>query len=347
MSQTIIENTRPDQVDRGQAGRSPEADAAEQTRERRAQPVVDVSVIIPVSERYDDVREVYKTYKEELDSTNCTYEIIYVLDGGYPDVLATLRELLSEGEALRIIRFTRAFGEATALTAGFANSYGPLLITLPAYYQVARGAIAQIVEALESDDMIVGRRWPRTDSGFNRLQTQLFYRVQKFITGQELHDLGCGARGFKRQVIDEIAVYGDQHRFLPIIAQRWGYKVKELDMPQSSKDSYRRVYRPGVYLRRLLDLLTVFFLIKFTKKPLRFFGLIGSGVAILGAITLVWLVIERLFLGVGLADRPAVLAGSLLIVVGVQIFGLGLLGELIIFTHAKELKEYTIAEVIN
>jgi glycosyltransferase involved in cell wall biosynthesis len=333
--------------DQRQADRPPEASAIDRRRERRARLVVDVSVIIPVSERYDDVREVYETYKPDLDSTNCTYEIIYVLDGDHPGVLATLRALLSEGEPIKIIRFSRFFGEATALTAGFANSDGPMLVTLPAYHQVELGAIARIVGALANEDMVVGRRWPRTDSGFNRLQTRLFYGVQKLITGHELHDLGCGVRGLKRQVIDEVPIYGDQHRFLPIIVTRWGFKVKELDLPQSSKDRFRRVYRPGVYLRRLLDLLTVFFLIKFTKKPLRFFGLIGSGVAILGAITLVWLAIERLFLGVGLADRPAVLAGSLLIVLGIQIFGLGLIGELIIFTHAKELKEYTVEEVIN
>jgi glycosyltransferase involved in cell wall biosynthesis len=299
------------------------AGAGEQGFERRAQPAVDVSVIIPVSERYDDVRAVYKAYKADLDEAGCAYEIIYVLDGAYPDVLAKLRTLLSEGEPLKIIRFARPFGEATALTAGFTNSDGPLIVTLPAYYQVEPGAVAQIIRALASEDMVVGRRWPRKDSGFNRLQTRLFYRVQKLITGHELHDLGCGVRGFKRPVIDEVSVYGDQHRFLPIIAQRWGFRVKELDLPQSSKDSYRRVYRPGVYLRRLLDLLTVFFLSKFTKKPLRFYGLIGTTIAFFGAFVLAWLVIERIFLGMPLAARPALLLGSLLLVLGVQIFGWG------------------------
>lgn len=319
----------------------------ELTTEKEEQPVVDVSVIIPVSERYDDVRGVYNAYKTDLEQTTRSYEIIYILDGEYDAVLTQLRTLLDEGEPLKIIRFTRAFGESTALTAGFAHSSGPILVTLPAYYQVEQGAVTRLLDALEGDDMVVGRRWPRTDSGFNRLQTQLFYRIQKLITGHELHDIGCGVRGFKRQVIDEVSIYGDQHRFLPILAQRWGFKVKELDLAQSPKDSYRRMYRPGVYVRRLLDLLTVFFLSKFTKKPLRFFGLIGSGATFIGVAILIWLTIERLFLSVALADRPALLAGSLLIVVGIQIFGLGLLGELVIFTHARDLKEYTVEEVIN
>lgn len=327
--------------------RPAEASAGEQGRERRAPSAVDVSVIIPVSERCDDVRQLYKAYKADLEETNCAYEIIYVLDGDYPDVLAELRILLSEGEPLKVIRFARSFGEATALTAGFANSNGPLIVTLPAYHQVEQGGIAEIIRGLASDDMVVARRWPRKDSGFNQLQTKLFYRVQKLITGHELRDLGCGVRGFKREVIEEVSVYGDLHRFLPVIALRWGFRVRELDVPQSSRDRYRRVYRPGVYLRRLLDLLTVFFLSKFTKKPLRFYGLIGTSIAFFGALTVIWVVVERLFLGTALAERPALLLGSLFVVLGVQIFGLGLIGELIIFTHAKELKEYTIEEIIN
>ncbi|GAB3678446.1 glycosyltransferase [Salinisphaera aquimarina] len=347
MSLASQNNRRPEQLYPHSLYRRASESTDDSIDERRVAPVVDLSVVIPISERYDDVKELYEAYKADLDGTNCSYEIIYVLDGQYAEVLSTLKALLDEGEPIKIIRFARSFGEATALSAGFANSDGPLLLTLPAYYQVEPGAMTRVVDALEQHDMVVGRRSARKDSGFNQLQTRVFYRVQKFITGFELHDLGCGVRGFKRQVVEEVFIYGDQHRFLPIMAQRWGFKVVEVDLPQSSKDRYRRVYRPGVYLRRLLDLLTVFFLGKFTKKPLRFFGLIGSGLAFIGAITLTWLLIDRLFLSEPLGDRPAILAGSLLIVLGIQIFGLGLIGELIIFTHAKELKEYTIEEIIN
>lgn len=331
----------------GPGGREDTDVVGDRDHEQPVSSPVDVSVVIPVCERYDDVRELYETYKADLDETGCVYEVIYVLDGDYPDVLAQLKTLLNEGEPLKIIRFAISFGEATALTAGFSNSDAPLIVTLPAYYQVGRGAVARVMRELPRNDMVIVRRWPRLDSGFNRLQTKVFYKVQKFITGQDLHDLGCGVRGFKRQVVDEISLYGDLHRFMPIIAQRLGFRVKELDIPQSPKEKRRRVYRPGVYPRRLLDLLTVFFLSKFTKKPLRFYGLIGSTIALFGALTIVWLVVERLFLGVGLAERPALLLASLMVVLGVQLFGLGLIGELIIFTHAREIKEYTIEEIIN
>ncbi len=145
----------------------------------------------------------------------------------------------------------------------------------------------------------------------------------------------------------EVSVYGDQHRFLPVLARRQGFRVKELDVAQSPKDQFRGAYRSREYLHRILDIFTVFFLVRFTKKPLRFFGMIGTITFTVGGLITLYLVIERLFLGKALAERPALLLSSLLVVLGVQIFALGLIGELIIFTHAKQMKEYTIDEIIN
>ena len=136
-------------------------------------------------------------------------------------------------------------------------------------------------------------------------------------------------------------------RLMPILASRWGYQVSEIDLAQSKHDPYRRVYAPGVYMRRLLDLLTIFFLIKFTQKPLRFFGLIGSGTALLGGVIISVLVIQRQFFSMPLGDRPALLLAALLVVLGVQLLALGLIGELMIYIHARELKEYTVKEIVN
>jgi glycosyltransferase involved in cell wall biosynthesis len=309
--------------------------------------IIDVAVIVPVSERYDAVQELYETYKKALQSSRCNYEFTYVLDGPFPDVLDELKKLQDRGEPLRVVKLTRGFGEATALTAGFENSQGDIILTLPAYYQVEPAEIPKLIKELERCDMVVARRFPRVDSRFNRGQTALVNWLFRAMTGSVFRDLGCGVRAFKRQVTTEIPVYGDQHRFLPILAIRQGFKVRELDLPQSSRDQSWRIYRLGVYPRRVLDLLTVFFLVKFTKKPLRFFGLIGIATFALGALGVFYLVVDRLFFSIALADRPALLLSSLLIVLGAQIFALGLIGELIIFTHAKDIKEYTIDKTVN
>jgi len=311
------------------------------------QTIINVAVIVPVSERYDEVHELYDAYKKALQSSGFNYEFTYVLDGDFPDVLGKLKKLQADGEPLRILRLGRWFGEATALTAGFENSRGNMILTLPAYYQVEPPELSKLLKEMHNHDMVIGRRFPRTDSRLNRLQTRLFNGMLNFITGTSFHDLGCGVRAFKRQITEEIPVYGDQHRFLPVLAGRQGYRVKEIDLAQSPRDKFTRIYQPGVYPRRLLDMLTVFFLVKFTKKPLRFFGLIGIATFSVGALIVLYLVAERLFASIPLADRPALLVSSLLVVLGVQIFALGLIGELIIFTHAKDIKEYTIEKIVN
>ena len=175
----------------------------------------------------------------------------------------------------------------------------------------------------------------------------MFHGILKFITGQSYRDLGCGVRLLTREVVNEVPLYGDQHRFLPMLALRRGFNVREVELAQSPKDVFRGRYRLREYLHRVLDILTVFFLVRFTKKPLRFFGSIGFLTAGFGSIFVLVLITQRLFFGMPLADRPALLLASLLIVLGVQLFGLGLLGELIIYSNAGESKEYTVRSIVS
>lgn len=306
-----------------------------------------ISVIVPVSERVSDVNELYREYKTALDGAGYPYEFIYVLDGDFPAELTALHRLMDHGEKIKVITLSKWFGEAIALSAGFENSDGDYILTLPAYHQVKPSEVTKLIAALAECDMAVAVRWPRTDAAFNQLQGRAFHWIVNRITGANYKDLGCGARALKRQIVDEVPIYGDQHRFIPLLAAQKGFKVHEVELSHSEKDLHRRIYRPGIYLRRLLDVLTVFFLVKFTKKPLRFFGLIGSGTFIIGGILLLGLVVERLFGGIPLADRPALLLSALMVVLGVQLFAMGLIGELIIFTHAKDMKEYNIEKIVN
>lgn len=307
----------------------------------------DVSVIIVIGERYDDIETVYNEYKNAIKDNSKTNEFIYVLDGQHPKALAKLKKLKSSGEEIRIFTFSSWFGEAAALRVGFEHAHADILLTLPAYLQVKPESLGKLLEALDENDMAICKRWPRIDSKLNRLQTRLFHKLQSLVTKSSFSDLGCGVRAFSKKVANEVELYGDQHRFFPLLASQKGFRVTEVELPQSEKDMQKRLYKPGVYIRRVLDLLTVFFLVKFTKKPLRFFGLIGSIIFILGLLFLVYVVVDRLFFNMPLADRPALLLSSLLIVLGVQVFVLGLIGELVIFTHATEIDEYEIDEIIE
>ena len=307
-----------------------------------------VSAIVPVSDRYDNTGSLARDYLDALNATGRKFELVFVLDGKHLDLAERLLELAATDRQLRIIQLAKGFGEATAISAGVENTEGSVVLTLPAYPQIEPGEIEKLLAEVEHCDMAIAARWPRAAaSKFDVMRRRAFHWLVSSVSGTRFSDLGCGARAFKRTVADEVPIYGDQHRFIPLLALRRGFRVREVQVRQSPQDRFDKGYGAKYYLQRVLDIFTVVFLVRFTKKPLRFFGMIGSITFLLGAIFLTYLVIERLFFGVALADRPALLLSSLLVVLGLQIFALGLLGELIIFTHARELKEYTIEKIVN
>lgn len=310
-------------------------------------PDIALSAIIPVGGRHADAAALYNEYQAALDALGQPYEMIFVLDGPHEDFAAGLKRLADDGLRLTVVSLTRSFGEATAIMAGFEQATGQIIVTLPAYFQIDAGEVSKLVDALDRCDLAVARRWPRAGGPFERLRRNAFHGLLGSVTGLRFRDLGCGARAFDRRVLEEIQLYGDQHRFLPVLADRKGFRVSELEVRQSPNDKHEGFYEPRVYARGFLDIFTVFFLVRFTKKPLRFFGMIGVSLFAIGALLVTWLVIDRLIFGQGLTQRPALLLSTLLVVLGLQLFALGLLGELIIFTHAKQVRDYQIDSVLS
>ncbi len=306
-----------------------------------------LSAIVPVTERLHDVESLYWAYKAGIEAVGLAYEFIYVLDGDFSEALSTLQGLRQKGEPIEIIALAKWFGEATALTIGFAHAAGDIFVTLPAYPQIVPDEISRLVAGLKDYDMVIARRFPRRDSILNIIQSKVFHFLLNTMIAVPFHDLGCGVRALKRRVAEELNIYGDQHRFLPLLAAQQGFKVLELDAAQAKEDTFKRVYSPGVYIRRMLDILTIAFIVKFTRKPLRFFGLIGSFTLALGTLGAVYLAIERLYFGGALADRPALVLAVLMMVLGFQTIAVGLIGELIIFTHTKDVKEYRVERIVE
>jgi len=310
---------------------------------------IDLSAIVIYYEKYsyDDVIELHNAYKASLEAANLNYEFIYVVDGLLPSVIDELNKLYKLGERIKVIKLGKWFGDATALQVGFEQSSGELILTLPSYKQVDEKDIPKLIQAVNNKDMIVSWRWPRLDGILNNLQSRVFNKVIKWIVGSDFHDLKCSVRLFKREVLEKIYMYGDQDRFLPLIASKYGFKVEEVKVTQAKKDAVQKFYPFANYIARFLELISIFFLVKFTKKPIRFFGSTGLITFAIGFILAIILFIERAFLGVALADRPIVLVSILLMIFGIQSFAIGLVGELIIFTHAKDIKDYIIETVID
>jgi glycosyltransferase involved in cell wall biosynthesis len=314
-----------------------------------AETLPSISVLVPIAERHDDLRALYREVDEELAARGAPFEIIFVLDGlKFPEAEKQLRELQASYSDVRVYRLNRTFGEAAALRAAASRAGGRTILTLAPYFQLAPGGIGKILDTLGTGyDLVVARRDPRIDSWFNRLQSRVFHLLTSWLTGVRLRDISCGLRAMNSEVLGAIPLYGDLHRFIPLLAYKQGFRIVEVAHPQSPADARARVYRPGVYLRRLLDILTVFFLTKFTRKPLRFFGLVGAGLFGTGFLITAYLSVLRILYFTALADRPVLLLGVLLMVLGVQTASLGLIGEIIVFTRARDGQEYHVDEVLG
>lgn len=307
----------------------------------------ELSAIIPIGGRHGDLTALFREYRRSLEALGKRCELILVVDGPRPQAAAQIESLLQAGEKLTVIELTRSFGEATALMAGFQRASAPIIVTLPAYDQVDPSEIGKLVQALDRCDMAIAHRWPRVGGAWEKVRRGAFHGIIAKVTGMRFRDLGCGARAFDRRVLEEISLYGDQHRFLPVLANRQGFRVEEVDLRQSPRDRFKGHYSVRDYTRRALDIFSVFFLVRFTKRPLRFFGMVGAATFGLGLVLLLWLVAERMIFDTPLASRPALLLSSLLVVLGLQVFALGLLGELIIFTHAREMKDYKVDRIFE
>ena len=302
-----------------------------------------ISVVIPVVERADQVAAVYSAFARELDARPEDHEFIIIFDGRCtpsPELL----QLIGENDAVRILQFASEFGETAALRLGVEKSRGDTVLTLPAYFQVRPEGISLLLDAVaQGADMAVANRSPRLDSWLNRMQSRAFHSIVGGVSGQRFHDMACGVRAMRRAVAEALPLYGDLHRFIPALALREGYRVEEVSLPQHPDDAKARIYRPGVYLRRLLDIAAFFFLAKFTEKPLRFFGLIGSMSVAAGAVLSLVLLIQRID-GRAIANRPALLLAVLLVALGVQLIGLGLVGEIIVHLRSPHRRSYRVRE---
>jgi hypothetical protein len=309
---------------------------------------VAVSVLVPVTERPEPLAELYAEFSAPLRDAGLTFEFLFIVEPHYLDRLPPLERLQAEGEPIRILRMGHAGGDTALLRVGAERAAHDVLLTLPAYYRIeARGLLDVLAPVVEGGAaMSVARRWPRRDSWLNRLQNRVFHWFVATVGGgRQIRDVACGVRAIRRDAFEVLPMYGEFHRFLPLLALRAGYEVQEVDAVQHPGDWQPRVYSPGVYLRRVLDVFGLLFLMRFTEKPLRFFGLLGSGSFLAGAIILLILAVQRVQ-GQDLADRPMLLLGALLVVMGIQAVALGLVGEIIVHVNAPRGREKRVKEIL-
>lgn len=302
-----------------------------------------VSVLVPVTERPASLAELYREFAAPLRARVQSFEFIFLAEPWFKDEMEAVHRLAEEGEPVRVIEPGQRMGETSLLKMGVAEARAPIVVTLPAYHRVEANALPELVARVEAGaDMAVARRWPRKDAWINRFQNRLLHGLLQGLSKGQVHDVACGVRAMRRSVVEQVPLYGDNVRFLPLLAMREGFSVEEIDTPQHARDVRTRVYSPRIYLHRLIDIIGLFFMIRFTDKPLRFFGAFGGVFSLIGGLIMVWVLVER-FQGQPMADRPLLLLGVLLFVLGVQAIALGLIGEIIVHLSAPRRRPYSLA----
>jgi glycosyltransferase involved in cell wall biosynthesis len=294
-----------------------------------------LSVVVPVYNEERSVELLYDEIAAALDPLDHEWEAVFVDDGSTDGSFAALTRLHSRAANVRVVRLRRNFGKAAALAAGFAHASGDVIATLDADGQDDPAELPRLLAKLdEGYDLVSGWKVRRRDPWRRRLVSRVFNAVTGWISGVRLHDMNCGFKAYRAEVVRGLPLYGELHRFIPVLAHERGYRVSELAVNHRPREHGRSRYGIERYLRGFFDLITVTFMGRYRHRPLHLFGGLGLALGGIGFLICVYLTILW-FAGNAIGHRPLLTLGVLLVVVGMQFLSLGLIGEMIT-THHEE-----------
>lgn len=306
---------------------------------------VDISVVVPVLDEEGSVLELASRVAAVLGGLKRSFEIVFVDDGSKDGTPKRIREAREIDRRVKLVRLRRNFGKAAALTAGFDHSSGDLVVTMDGDLQDAPEEIPRMLAALEERqlDLVSGWKKHRRDPASKRWPSRLYNWVTRKLAQVDLHDFNSGFKVYRREVLSEISVYGELHRYIPVLASRRGFSVGEVDVVHHPRVHGVSKYGWDRFYKGLLDLLTVLFITKYTRRPLHLFGAVGLIFLGLGLSINVYLAVLW-FLGQTLSNRPLLLLGMLLMLMGIQVLTTGLLGEMLTFKSFRRPDSYSIKE---
>jgi glycosyltransferase involved in cell wall biosynthesis len=294
-----------------------------------------ISVVVPVYNEEPSLRDLVDELTLVLDAIGEAWEVVVVDDGSSDGTFATLAQVNAERPGIRVVRLRRNAGKAAALDAGFAEAEGDVVVTMDGDGQDDPAEIPTLLTKLdEGYDFVAGWKSTRRDPFTRRLVSRIFNAVTGRMSGLRLHDMNCGLKAMRAEVLDDIRLYGELHRFLPVLAHYRGFRVAETPVNHRPRRHGRSRYGLERYVRGFLDLLTVTFMGRYRHRPLHLFGGFGLVLGAVGTAILVYLTVLKLS-GEAIGHRPLLTLGVLLVVVGIQFLSLGLLSELITSHHEE------------
>lgn len=294
-----------------------------------------ISIVVPLYNEEENIVELYNALKSVMDEEGKDYELLFVDDGSTDRTSELLEQIEQKDPKVRVLQFRRNFGKAAAWAAGFDHARGDVIVTIDGDLQNDPKDIPRLVSFIGEYDIVNGWRRRRKDPFIIRRFPSIIanWLISK-VTGVKLHDYGSGLKAYKAEIAKNVSIYGELHRFIPAVASWYGVKIKEIETTHHPRRRGKSKYGLSRTLTVILDLITVKFLQNFSTKPLQAFGPIGLLCAFVGFIicsylTIIW------FSGQSIGGRPLLLLGVLLIIIGIQLIGTGLLGEMLVSVYHK------------
>ena len=312
---------------------------------------VGISVVVPVYNEEQSLRPLYDALTAALERLGQSYEIVFVDDGSRDGSFTTLKALHDQDARIRVIRFRRNFGKTPALVAGFSHARGEVIFTMDADLQDDPGEMAKFLEKLDDGyDLVSGWKYPRHDPFTKTFPSFFFKRMVSMTTGVRLHDINCGFKAYRREVLDDVKLYGELHRFIPVLAHERGFRVTEVKVRHHKRQYGKSKFGARRFLRGFLDLIMVLFLKQYLQTPLRLFGAIGLFSTVAGILVDLYVVLDR-FLPFGshqeIHNRPLLFVGILLLIFGISFILTGLQSEMIRHFAYRPTDEYSIRQVLK
>ena len=312
---------------------------------------LEISVVVPLYNEEESIPLLYEKLTTSLEEYARPYEVIVVDDGSSDNSFTLLRNLAREDARWRIVRFRRNFGQTAAFSAGFDHARGDVVITMDADLQNDPYDIPKLMERVDAGyDIVSGWRKDRQDRYLDRkLPSIIANRLISNVTDVRLHDYGCSLKAYRREILQDVQLYGELHRFIPALASQAGGKVTEVAVNHYARQFGTSKYGISRTVRVVLDLITVWFLGRYATRPLHVFGTMGLLSAAIGMLSIFYLIFVKFYYAQDIGSRPLLMFAILLVVVGVQLITMGLLGEMTIRTYHESQNKpiYIVREVIN
>jgi hypothetical protein len=306
-----------------------------------------VIVLLELEEMHKGSVQFIKDLYELFSIRQEAFEILVIANGIGEFLKNELMSLLVCYDGIKALEFNKKTTQALCLKSALEETNGEIMVVCGSYQQITNSSLLKLLDYIDNEtDIVTPWRQHRVDTALNQFQSKLFNALVRWLTASSYHDTSCTVKVFRREVLEDVEIYGNMYRFIPILADQRGFKTKEIKCEHYQQHGRSTYYGITHYINIFIDIFTLYFNTWFTRKPLRFFSAIGIMLFLIGLLMAFYVFIQKFFLGYSIGNRPLLLLSIFFMLLGIHASSAGLLGEIIAFTHGRNRKEYTVEKII-